>query len=201
MKKIITAVTIFAIVLTSCGRMGCTLSIGLPDKGSFSLILEGKNGFERKIVNAKGECTFSDLEEGIYTLICFREKDGEVFKINEFTIRLNEGPNHLAIGEDGLIESGITISDGSSSPVEGRIEICEIDKQKNEIILSFRIDVLCSGIDEESLKYLWYEDGIFIEEGRYLSLDLSRSFKRIDVVLLSPLLGSIGSESLVFQAK
>lgn len=201
MKKIIMVVTTLVLLFPSCGKIGCTLIIGLPDKGFFSLVLEGKSGFERKIVNAKGECTFSDLEEGIYTLICFREKDGEVFKINEFTIRLNEGPNHLAIGEDGLIESGITISDGSSSPVEGRIEICEIDKQKNEIILSFRIDVLGSGIDEESLKYLWYEDGIFIEEGRYLSLDLSRSFKRIDVVLLSPLLGSIGSESLVFQAK
>lgn len=201
MKKIIMVAAFLVLLFPSCGRIGCTLSIGLPDEGVFSLVLEGKNGFEQKIVNIKGEYVFANLEEGIYTLICFREKDGEVFKINDFTIRLNEGPNHLSIGEDGLIESGITISDGSSSPVEGAIEICEIDKQKNEIILSFRIDALGSGIDEESLKYLWYEDGVFIEEGRYLSLDLGKSFKRIDVVILSPLLGSIGSESLVFHTK
>ena len=194
MKKFFTFIFFTLLLFSSCEKSTAALTVFLPENETFTLTLQGRAGLKITVEDVTDSYTFTPLEEGIYRLICTKRGNEHFQK----SIRIHEGINSIAISLDGFLEPGLIISDGSASPIKGKIEVYEIDKTNNSITLTYSPEHLDDKIDKSQLRYLWYKDGKYYSEGEYITLDMEKGIKRIDIVIETERLGALGSSSFVF---
>lgn len=164
--------------------------------------LEGEEGIamEKKVEVEKEETLIllDDLKEGVYELYLECKSNDSLITEKEM-IMIEEGHNtHLLnIKKESDKNPSLSIVDGSATPIKGKIEVKDIDRKNGYITLTFSL------ADETSTDVTasWYVDGIYETEGEYVTIDTSKNFQRIDLLLSSPDLGSYGSASMAFSSK
>ncbi len=164
--------------------------------------LEGEEGItmEKKVEVEKEETLIllDDIKEGVYELYLECKSNDSLITEKEM-IMIEEGHNtHLLnIKKESDKSPSLSIVDGSATPIKGKIEVKDIDRKNGYITLAFSL------ADETSTDVTasWYVDGIYETEGEYVTIDTSKNFKRIDLLLSSPDLGSYGSASMTFSSQ
>ncbi len=164
--------------------------IRLTVKGESGRIKERQSTIDGKAT----QIIFNDIEMGLNELkVEIIEKDGEILFCKKENLMIEEGINRISLllEKEGIEngEMGFKIENMSALPIEGRIEITEIDMKKGEITLSF---VLYTEVFDD-ITILWYENGKFIHEGETLIIESNSSPKRIDAIAYSEKPGSAGS--------
>lgn len=164
--------------------------IRLSVKGESGRIKERQSSIDDKAT----QIIFNDIEMGLNKLIVeIIGKNGEIIFCKKENLMIEEGINRirLLLENEGIEngEMGFKIENMSALPIEGRIEITEIDMKKGEITLSF---VLYTEVFDD-ITILWYENGKFIHEGETLIIESDSSPKRIDAIAYSEKPGSAGS--------
>ena len=164
--------------------------IRLKVKGESGRIKEMESTIDDKAT----QIIFNDIEMGLNELkVEIIEKDGEIILCKKENLMIEEGINRISLllESEGIEngEMGFKIENMSALPIEGRIEVTEIDMKKGEITLSF---VLCTEVFDD-ITILWYENGKFIHEGETLIIESNSSPKRIDAIAYSEKTGSAGS--------
>ena len=164
--------------------------IRLKVKGESGRIKERQSSIDDKAT----QIIFNDIEMGLNKLIVeIIGKNGEIIFCKKENLMIEEGINRirLLLENEGIEngEMGFKIENMSALPIEGRIEVTEIDMKKGEITLSF---VLCTEVFDD-ITILWYENGKFIHEGETLIIESNSSPKRIDAIAYTEKTGSAGS--------
>ncbi len=123
----------------------------------------------------RGEVLIESSEETIYF-------DGSKEVIFDFT--------HLVLTEDYAL---IRIEDSSSSPLSFSIAVKDFDKDKASITLGIDFSTY---IDLGSLEYSWYVNGLLYSNDETIEISASLGV-RIDALLSSSLIGSLGSSCII----
>lgn len=160
-------------------------------------------------VNSQSTISQLNLPAGSYTLqVSLLDKEGKKLLGLAEAVRISNGAvskttlKFLGTTGDESGSADITISDKTSVPVEVRIvgveSLIEADKPFT-VAISVPSD---SAITEKSLNSIWYLDGEKVGEGNEFTFQngVSAGSHRIDVTTSTGEEGSVGSQSVQFQA-
>ena len=136
------------------------------------------------------------LPYGNYVLTLSRNLNGNIVRMDyHFTCNTNTPEELIFLGEDDKNDGIISMDffDLHSSPIQGKIKIHE----GNESI-SLEIEVLktTTGVRENEIDFMWFENGIYLCSGKKLEIDKKNGVHRYDCLLKSRFLGSYGSETI-----
>lgn len=173
--------------------------------GAFVILSIGKNDgtyLLRDIKITKSDegysYTLENISSGEYTIDA-RLYDSSGSFLSEKSTRSNiyddrDTSLFFSFTEFGSENPVILITDSTSAPIEGTIEICE--KNPQELTLKIRLEKIPINVKEDEIDIYWYQSGKLIGTGKTVS---TSSGGRIDVTMESVEKGSYGSETFYVQ--
>ncbi len=151
-----------------------------------------------------GEVTYTlnDLQAGAYLLMSELYSDGLMIAGATEILRIVDGittTDSITMEFNDLqLDLGMTLIDDSSAPIEGTIEGIPMTITANQAIdISF---VPSPTSIQTGLTCTWYLDGQYLNQGNPISFVSPSGKHRIDVVVISASLGSVGSAQQNIQA-